>query len=111
MARLPRFSLAGLRKVEFLAVAALVGFLALVVALSLYAGLDAVLLHLRALDARLLLAMLGLSLVNYLLRAWRWQHFANGLGLRVPWRRNLLYFVAGFALTATPGKAGEGMRL
>ena len=107
----PRFSLGSLRKVELLAGAALVGFLALVVALSLYAGIGAVLEHLRAVGARLLLVMLGLSLTNYLLRAWRWQLFANGLGVRVPWGRNLLYFVAGFALTATPGKAGEGLRL
>ena len=111
MARLPRFTLGSLRKVEFIAVAALVGFVALVIVLSLYAGLDQVLLHLRAVGARLLLVMLGLSLINYLLRAWRWQLFGNGLGVRVPWGRNLLYFVAGFALTATPGKAGEGMRL
>jgi uncharacterized protein (TIRG00374 family) len=111
MARLPRFTLGSLRKVEFLAVAALVGFVAIVVALSLYAGLDQVLLHLRAVDVRLLAVMLGLSLLNYLLRAWRWQRFGDGLGVRVPWGRNLIYFFAGFALTATPGKAGEGLRL
>jgi len=107
----PRFTLGSLRKVEFLAVAALVGFVAIVVALSLYAGLDQVLGHVRSVGLRVLLLMLALSLVNYLLRAWRWQLFANGLGISVPWGRNLLYFVAGFALTATPGKAGEGMRL
>src|SRR5579872_6330135 len=101
--RQPRFSLGNLRKVEFLAVAALVGFVAIVVALSLYAGLDAVLFHVRSVGLPLLLVMLGLSLINYALRAWRWQLFANGLGIRVPWGRNLLYFVAGFALTATPG--------
>jgi glycosyltransferase 2 family protein len=55
--------------------------------------------------------MLGLSLINYLLRAWRWQRFGDGLGVGVPWGRNLIYFFAGFALTATPGKAGEGLRL
>jgi glycosyltransferase 2 family protein len=111
MARLPRFSLAGLRRVEFLVVAALVGFVAVLVALSIYAGLDQVLAHLGSVGARVLLLMLGLSLVNYLLRAWRWQHFSLGLGLRVAWPRNFLYFVAGFALTATPGKAGEGLRM
>jgi uncharacterized protein (TIRG00374 family) len=89
----------------------MVGFVAIVAGLSLYAGLDQVLAHLRAVDARLLLVMLGLSLLNYLLRAWRWQRFGDGLGVGVPWGRNLIYFFAGFALTATPGKAGEGLRL
>src|SRR3954447_10071384 len=107
----PRFSLAGLRRVEFMAVAAAIGFVAAIVALSVYAGLDDVLAHLRSIDARLIALMLGLSLLNYLLRAWRWQIFGNGLGIRLPWGRNLIYFVAGFALTATPGKAGEGLRL
>ena len=111
MARPPRFSLGALRRVEFFAVLALVGFVVLVAALALYAGSGAVLDHLRRVSARLLVLMLGLSLANYLLRAWRWQHFTAGLGLRVPWGRNLVYFVAGFALTATPGKVGEGLRM
>ena len=106
-----RFSLGNLRRVEFMAVAALIGFVAVIAALAVYAGLDEVLAHLRSVSARLIALMLGLSLLNYLLRAWRWQIFGNGLGIRLPWGRNLIYFVSGFALTATPGKAGEGLRL
>src|SRR5438046_2942221 len=109
--RKPRFSLGSLRRIEFMAVAALVAFVVAIVALSIYAGLDEVLAHLRSVSARLIALMLGLSLVNYILRFWRWQLFGNGLGLRLPWRRNALYFLSGFALTATPGKAGEGLRL
>ncbi|MBI3513717.1 MAG: flippase-like domain-containing protein, partial [Proteobacteria bacterium] len=111
MARLPRFSLGNLRRVEFLAVAALAAFVALVAALSLYAGFDEVLSHLRSVGVRLVLLMLALSVVNYLLRAWRWQRFSAGIEIRVPFWRNALYFVAGFALTATPGKVGEGLRM
>lgn len=107
----PRFALGNLRRIEFMVVATLVGFVAAVVALSIYAGLDEVLAHLRSVSVRLIALMLGLSLLNYLLRFWRWQLFGNGLGLRLPWRRNLVYFLSGFALTATPGKAGEGLRL
>ena len=111
MASRPRFALGNLRRVEYLAVAALAGFVALVAALSLYAGLGEVLGHLRQVGWRLVLLMLGLSVINYLLRAWRWQNFSTGLDMRLPFSRNLLYFVAGFALTATPGKAGEGLRM
>jgi uncharacterized protein (TIRG00374 family) len=33
------------------------------------------------------------------------------LGLKVPPLRNVLYYLAGYALTSTPGKAGEAVRL
>jgi len=54
--------------------------------------------------------VLGLSLLNYLLRFARWQLYLRHLGHQVPWRASLAYYVAGFALTTTPGKAGEAIR-
>lgn len=67
----------------------------------------------RALSLPLTLAasLLGLSLVNYLVRAWRWLVLSGFLGFKVPVVRNVLYYLAGYALTATPGKAGEAVRL
>ena len=59
----------------------------------------------------LLLGLLGLSLVNYGVRAWRWNVLCTHLGFGVSWPRNLLYYFSGYALTATPGKAGEAVRL
>ena len=59
----------------------------------------------------LLLGLLGLSLVNYGVRAWRWNILSAQAGFSVPWRRNMLYYFSGYALTATPGKAGEAVRL
>lgn len=53
---------------------------------------------------------LALSLVNYGLRFLRWQAYLRALGHRVPWRPSLRVYVAGFALTTTPGKAGEAVR-
>jgi uncharacterized protein (TIRG00374 family) len=64
-----------------------------------------------ALPATVLLAMLALSLANYVGRAWRWLFLTKHLGLAVPARNNSLYYLAGYALTATPGKAGEAVRL
>lgn len=54
--------------------------------------------------------VLGLSLVNYGLRFLRWQAYLAALGHRVPWGHSLRIYVAGFALTTTPAKAGEALR-
>jgi glycosyltransferase 2 family protein len=64
-----------------------------------------------SLPASLIAALLGLSLVNYAVRTWRWLAFGRQLGIGVPAPRNAAYYLAGFALTATPGKAGEAIRL
>lgn len=55
-------------------------------------------------------AALALSLVNYGLRFLRWQSYLRALGHAVPWRPSLRIYVGGFALTTTPGKAGEAVR-
>ena len=64
-----------------------------------------------SLPMSLLAALLGLSLASYALRAWRWIHLTGSLGLRVPPVDNLVYYLAGYSLTPTPGKAGEAIRL
>lgn len=58
-----------------------------------------------------LLFILGLSLVNYFLRFVRWHWFIQKMGFsQVPVGINFLYYLSGFALTTTPGKAGEAVR-
>jgi len=54
--------------------------------------------------------LLGLSAVNYGVRFLRWQLYLDRLGTRVPWWPSLVIYVSGFALTTTPGKAGEAIR-
>lgn len=54
--------------------------------------------------------MLALSLLNYGLRFCRWQCYLRAMGHDVPWRASLRIYLAGFALTVTPGKAGEALR-
>ncbi|MGE4533514.1 lysylphosphatidylglycerol synthase transmembrane domain-containing protein [Halomonas sp.] len=56
------------------------------------------------------LTALSLSLVNYGLRFGRWQLYLAQLGHRVPWSPSLRIYLSGFALTTTPGKAGEAFR-
>lgn len=53
---------------------------------------------------------LGLSLVNYGLRFCRWQAYLAAMDHLVPWWPSLKIYLAGFALTTTPGKTGEALR-
>jgi len=54
--------------------------------------------------------VLGLSLLNYLLRFIRWDIYLRRLGHRVPRAPNMAVYLAGFGFTATPGKVGEAVR-
>ena len=54
--------------------------------------------------------ILGLSLVNYCLRAVRWELYLKKLGYHLPSLLSLAYYLGGFAFTTTPGKAGETIR-
>ena len=53
---------------------------------------------------------LCLSLVNYGLRFIRWQMYLQAMGYHIPFSGSLKIYLAGFALTTTPGKAGEALR-
>lgn len=70
----------------------------------------------EVIDAFLHVGLLGtliallLSLVNYGLRFIRWQIYLNKLGYSIPWLPSLRIYLSGFALTTTPGKAGEAFR-
>lgn len=55
-------------------------------------------------------AVLCLSLVNYTLRFVRWQLYLRTMGQSVPHWPSFRIYVAGFALTTTPAKAGEALR-
>lgn len=51
-----------------------------------------------------------LSMCNYAIRFARWQRYTKTLGRPLPWLANLEIYLAGFALTTTPGKSGELVR-
>jgi uncharacterized protein (TIRG00374 family) len=55
-------------------------------------------------------AVIGLSTLNIVVRFVRWQGYLSTLGYNVPTIRSLRYFIAGFAFTITPAKAGEAVR-
>jgi uncharacterized protein (TIRG00374 family) len=51
-----------------------------------------------------------LALGNYAIRFGRWQYYLHVLGLKVGARDSAGVFLAGFALTVTPGKLGEAVK-
>jgi uncharacterized protein (TIRG00374 family) len=57
-----------------------------------------------------LITILVLSLLNYGLRFVRWEMYLYRLQYKVPIIHSLAYYLAGFAFTTTPGKAGETIR-
>lgn len=77
---------------------------------SLWGGWDAVAAAIADVGVGGVAILLALSLANYALRFVRWQGYLGALGARVPAGRSALIYVAGFALTTTPGKAGEMLR-
>lgn len=105
------FGVGRLRRLEYLVVISLVLISAAMAAAALQAGLGEIMARLSRLSPGLIAGLLGLSLVNYALRALRWHLYSRRLALRIPPARNVLYFIAGFALTTTPGKVGEALRL
>jgi uncharacterized protein (TIRG00374 family) len=93
-----------------LAAACVLGVLALLIGLGV---LDprAIVAAATQLDAWTLVAILVLSLVNYLLRGLRWHLLTRAIAPQVPLGSNLAYYVAGFAFVVTPAKLGEVVRL
>jgi uncharacterized protein (TIRG00374 family) len=88
--------------------------LAFVLLLAVFIGLSG---WQRTLDA---LARIGvaqflflclLAGMHYLVRALRWHMLVRSAGVRTTLLRNALHFFGGFAMTATPGRLGELIRL
>ena len=75
-----------------------------------WTGSDTLAQGLHQLGAAGFLLLLSCSLANYGIRFARWQFYLRHLGYRVPRGRSFAYYLAGFALTTTPGKAGETVR-
>lgn len=66
---------------------------------------------LASLGSAQIAVLLLLSLLNYALRALRWHLFVTSLGFGLPVRQNILHYLGGFAMSVTPGKIGELVRV
>lgn len=74
-------------------------------------GWDATIAQLGKLSWRELGLLLALSLVNYLFRALRWHYFTRCLGIGTKLGQNIRHFLGGFAMSVTPGRVGELIRM
>jgi len=101
----------GVGRLERAAVLGVLAFVLVLVGAAVLAGGHGALVALRAVPRSVFGIMLAMSAFNYLMRALRWLLFSRAIGIIVPARLNALYYVAGFAMTATPGKLGEALRL
>lgn len=100
-----------LRRAALLLALSLLAFVLVLALAGLVAGWREVAGELARLGPPLLAGLLGLSLVNYGLRALRWWLLARANGTPLSFGRAVLDYSAGFAFTATPGKLGELVRL
>ena len=57
-----------------------------------------------------LLAAMGLALINYALRFLRWSYYLHFLKIPAPFAVSALVFLAGLAMSITPGKMGEVLK-
>ncbi|AUM01054.1 hypothetical protein B4966_13510 [Rhodocyclaceae bacterium] len=96
----------GLRWLAITVALAALGYLGF----SLWAGWQGIWRAISTVGVEGILIALVLSLLNYALRFLRWQKFLAALGHPMPAIFSGVIYVAGFALTTTPGKAGELLR-
>jgi uncharacterized protein (TIRG00374 family) len=75
--------------------------------LVLWGDLDDMARALREIPWWVLAAACGLSFVNYLVRFVRWERYRTLLGIQLARGTSFTIFLAGLALTVSPGKMGE----
>lgn len=95
-----------LRAVIWSALLAAIGYMCF----ALWGGWQGVVSAIGRLGVAGIVITLALSLVNYGLRFIRWQSYLRVMGHPVLLEPSLKIYIAGFALTTTPGKAGEALR-
>jgi len=81
------------------------------ISLAIATGWEDTLAQIKMLGTWQIAALLGLSLVNYVFRGLRWHLFARRLGLPTTLPQDMRHFIGGFAMSVTPGRVGELVRM
>ncbi len=96
-------------------IALLAGLFGFVIAglagLALATGWEETIAQLSRLSFLQFVVLMGLSLVNYVFRGSRWHVMARKIGLPTSLAQDLRHFIGGFAMSVTPGRVGELIRM
>lgn len=79
-------------------------------AFALWADGPGIARSMKGFPLRWIAAACGLSTLNYCVRFLRWERYRAILGIRMPAIVSFRIYLAGLALTVTPGKMGEAFR-
>lgn len=99
------------RRAERWVVAMAVAFVAIMLAVGVISGGRELFDSLARIDAPFFALLLAMACASFTLRFLRWHAAARALGIVVPAPRHFAIFLAGFAMTLTPGRVGEVLRL
>lgn len=75
--------------------------------LGIFADVDRVVASLRSFRWPFLPAVLGLAVLNYLLRFFKWDFYLRALGVSLGTKESMAVFFAGLSMSVTPAKCGE----
>jgi len=81
------------------------------VAAAAATGWDETWAEIKRLTGLQIAVLLALSMVNYVFRGFRWHLFASRLGLGTEVTQDMRHYFGGFAMSATPGRVGELVRM
>ncbi len=107
----PVIGAANIRRSLLIAIGTAVGFVAIFGIATFIIGFDAVLTQFKRLSIGAIATFFVIWAGAVSTRIWRWYMLSRRMGLTVPLGRIAAYYIAGFALTTTPGRVGEAFRL
>ncbi len=90
-------------------VSILIGTLILIL-LTIYADLEKLLTALRSFKWVFIIPVLFLSVLNYIVRFFRWEFYLRRLGIKISLFRSFMIFISGLTMSITPGKFGEALK-
>lgn len=78
--------------------------------LVLFGDYQQILDNLQKINLAIIPLLILCTLVNYIIRAFKWEYFLRLLNIRVPLLTSALVFFSGLSMAITPGKVGEVLK-
>lgn len=80
------------------------------VVLSIYADINEITVELMAFEWKYFPLILFLTILNYLLRFYKWDYYLSILGISINKKDSAIVFFSGLTMSVTPGKMGEVLK-